>query len=173
MLARHLDVQFEVSEAKMTNILLEGVDVTDQIRTEKRGNAASKVSQYQGVRDALLARQRAFHHAPGLIAEGRDMGTVVFTEAPLKLYLVATSEERAKRRFKELKDKGVRVKIADLVEEIAERDRRDRERAVAPLRPADDAVIIDTTGLTISEVMLRVKTEVSERLDFEPDLQGV
>ncbi len=168
VLAEHLDVQFQAeSVSKRLQVILEGVDVTDTIRMEGQGTAASQVSQYSGVRNALLNRQKDFRQTPGLVAEGRDMGTVVFPEAELKLFLIASAKERAERRYKQLKEKGVTVKLADLVEEIAKRDERDETRAVAPLKPAQDAVLIDTTGLNIGEVMLRVKAEVERQLGLE------
>jgi cytidylate kinase len=118
--------------------------------------AASQVAALAPVRSALLARQRAFRQPPGLVAEGRDMGTQVFPDARLKIFLTASAEERARRRYKQLMDKGMRVSMIDLVREIAERDRRDRERVVAPLRQAEDAVLIDTTSLTVDEIVQAV-----------------
>lgn len=163
MIAEHLDVQFKPgASGEPARIIFEGNDVTDEVRTEKQGNLASKVAKLPHVRDGLFERQRAFSHAPGLIAEGRDMGTIVFPEAKLKFFLTASAEERANRRFQQLKDKGINVKIADLVTEIAERDQRDRTRAVAPLVPAKDAVLIDTTHLNIHDVLSRVLMEVKQ-----------
>jgi len=168
VLAAHLDVQFKTEKMGVrARVILEGVDVTDVIRTELQGTAASKVSQFLGVRNALLNRQKDFRQAPGLVAEGRDMGTVVFPDAELKLFLIASAEERAERRYRQLKEKGLNVKLADLVIEIAERDLRDQSRAVAPLKPAADSVLLDTTGLNIDEVMIRVKAEVERKLGFE------
>lgn len=168
VLAAHLDVQFETDTVAMrSRIILEGTEVTDTIRTEQQGMAASKVSQFSGVRDALLQRQKDFRQLPGLIAEGRDMGTVVFPDAQLKLFLIASAQERADRRFKQLKDKGINVRLADLVNEIAERDKRDESRAVAPLKPAAEAITLDTTGLSIEEVMLRVSSEVERELGLK------
>jgi cytidylate kinase len=154
-LAAHLDVQFE-TRGQATRIVLEGEEVTDAIRTETVGNAASKVAAIPAVREALLARQRDFLGAPGLIADGRDMGTVVFPDAQLKIFLTASAEERAKRRYKQLKDKGLDVNLADLLQEISERDKRDMERAVSPLVPAEDAVLVDTSNTSIEEVFNRV-----------------
>jgi len=151
LLAEHLDVRFD-SSGERTLIFLEGDDVTDTIRTEDVGAMASKVAAVQVVRDALLNRQRAFQEAPGLVADGRDMGTVIFPEAELKLFLTASPEERAKRRYLQLKDKGHDVSIARLAEEIRLRDERDTNRSVSPLKPADDAFVIDSSGLNIDEV---------------------
>lgn len=163
VLAEHLDVQFIASDnSSPPNILLEGQDVTETIRTEKMGNAASKVGALPSVRTALLSRQRAFKEPPGLATDGRDMGTVVFPEAEVKIFLTASPEERAMRRYKQLMAKGIDVNLGDLVEELRERDRRDRERTVAPLKPADDAVIIETDHLTIDEVVDRILLEVKK-----------
>jgi cytidylate kinase len=163
VLAEHLDVQFIAAEiGQPPQILLEGQDVTETIRTEKMGNAASKVGALPSVRTALLSRQRAFREAPGLVTDGRDMGTVVFPDAELKLFLTASPEERAQRRHNQLMQKGINVNLGDLIEELRERDKRDQERAVAPLRPADDAVSIDTDHLTIEQVVERIMSEVSK-----------
>lgn len=156
VLAEYIDVQFLAIESEPPRILLEGEDVTETIRTEKMGNAASKIGALAAVRSALLSRQRAFRECPGLVADGRDMGTVVFPDAELKIFLRASPEVRAERRFKQLKEKGINVNLSDLVEELRERDQRDQERAVAPLRPADDAVCIDTDDLTPEEVVSQV-----------------
>ncbi|HSW94335.1 MAG TPA: (d)CMP kinase [Gammaproteobacteria bacterium] len=161
VLAEHLDVQFIATDLGTTPvILLEGQDVTDTIRTEKIGNGASKVGALPAVRTALLSRQRAFREMPGLATDGRDMGTVIFPDASVKIFLTASPIERAKRRYNQLKEKGINVTLSDLVEELSERDQRDRERAVAPLRPADDAICIDTDKLTIEQVVDRVMSEV-------------
>lgn len=154
-LAAHLDVQFE-TRGQSTRIVLEGEDVTDAIRTETVGNAASMVAAIPAVREALLSRQRDFLGAPGLIADGRDMGTVVFPDARLKIFLTASAEERANRRYKQLKDKGLDVNLADLLQEISERDKRDTERAVSPLVPAADAVLVDTSNTSVEEVFNKV-----------------
>lgn len=160
-LADHLDVQFVAAESgEPPIILLEGQDVTDTIRTEKMGNAASKVGALPAVRTALLDRQRAFLEPPGLATDGRDMGTVVFPDAEIKIFLTASPEERALRRHKQLKEKGINVNLGDLIEELKERDRRDQERTVAPLRPAEDAIIIATDHLTIEQVVERIMLEV-------------
>jgi CMP/dCMP kinase len=133
------------------------VDVTDRIRSEAAGAAASRVAALGPVRDALLARQRAFRQPPGLVADGRDMGTVVFPDAELKIYLTASAEERARRRYKQLNEKGMGVTFPQLIEDIAERDRRDEQRAIAPLKPATDAIILDTTDSDIATVVDHVK----------------
>jgi cytidylate kinase len=130
-------------------IKLDGVDVTAAIRTEAVSAAASRVAMLGPVRGALLSRQRAFRRPPGLVADGRDMGTVVFPDASLKVYITASAEERARRRYKQLIEKGNPVTIESLLRDIQERDQRDRSRAAAPLRAAADAVILDTTGLSI------------------------
>jgi cytidylate kinase len=133
------------------------------IRHESVGELASQVAVLQPVRDALLARQRAFAEPPGLVADGRDMGTVVFTEAPLKIYLTASAEERARRRFEQLKEKGFNATLATLVEDIRIRDERDMNRDVAPLCPAPDAVTIDSTSLSIDQVVDRILAEAVNR----------
>ena len=154
-LALNLNVSF-VSNGVGVDTLLAGENVGDKLRTETVAQAASQVASIQVVRDALLALQKAFYQPPGLIADGRDMGTVVFPDAPVKVFLDASAEERAQRRFNQLQDKGFSVSIAQILSEIKERDFRDRNRAVAPLRPADDAVVIDSTSLTIDEVVNQV-----------------
>lgn len=151
-LAMHLDVQF-VAEGELVKVILEGEDVSGELRKEETGNAASKIAALPRVREALLRRQRAFNVEPGLVADGRDMGTVVFPEAPVKIFLDASAEERAQRRFKQLQLKGLDVRFDDLLSEIEERDYRDRNRAVAPLRPADDALVLDSTSLNIEQVL--------------------
>jgi cytidylate kinase len=162
--ARELDVEFGMDGEGEERIRLAGDDVTRQIRTESAGAEASRVAAMPAVRSALLKRQHAFSRPPGLVADGRDMGTVVFPAAPLKIYLTASPEERARRRHKQLKDKGLTVNIADLSQEIRERDLRDSSRPVAPLRPAEDAVILDSTGLGIEQVVDAVLTLARSRL---------
>ena len=130
--------------------------MSSDIRTEACGELASRVATIGTVRDALLERQRAFQASPGLVADGRDMGTVVFPSAELKIYLTASAEERARRRHKQLIDKGISVNLARLLEDITERDERDMNREVAPLKPAEDAVVVDTTTLSIDEVVVLV-----------------
>ena len=154
--AAGLDVAFEPTpEGEPVRVILAGQDVTADIRTESAGDNASKVAVMQSVRDALLQRQRDFRQAPGLVADGRDMGTVVFPDAPVKIFLTASAEERARRRYSQLKGAGVDVNIDALLEEIRVRDERDINRSAAPLKPADDAQVIDSTGLSIEEVLGR------------------
>ena len=156
-LAVSLDIEFTPGDAaEPVRTLLDGVDVTDDIRTEQCGNDASRVSAHFEVRQALLARQHGFRRPPGLVADGRDMGSVVFPDAFVKVFLTATARARAERRHKQLMAKGIDVSVTRLSREMAERDRRDRERAVAPLKPAGDAVVVDTTGLDIDTVVARV-----------------
>jgi cytidylate kinase len=164
-LALNLDVSF-VSNGIAVDTFLAGENVGDKLRTETVAQAASQVASIQEVRDALLARQKAFYQEPGLIADGRDMGTVVFPEAPVKVFLDASAEERAQRRFNQLQAKGFSVNIAQILSEIKERDFRDRNRAVAPLRPAEDAVVIDSTSLTIDEVVNQVLNLVKLKLNL-------
>ena len=160
-----LDVAFLPGQAgEPSRVMLEGVDVSGELRTETTGLLASKVAVLPAVRQALLQRQRDFVQAPGLVADGRDMGTVVFPDSPLKVFLTASAEERARRRYKQLKDKGDSVNLATLLGEIRARDKRDSERELAPLKPADDAVQIDSSGLGIEEVFNRVLAEVNARL---------
>lgn len=152
-LAERLDVTFTAGTPRDgVRVWLEGEDATAAIRTETAGGAASQVAAIPAVREALLQRPRAFRCLPGLIADGRDMGTVVFPDATLKLFLTASPRARAERRHKQLMEKGVDASIAALSEEIAQRDRRDRERSVAPLVAADDAILLDSTGKTIEAV---------------------
>ena len=155
-LAAGLDAGFGSDADGGEVIWLEGDEVTGDIRTEECGAGASTVAVLQPVRDALFQRQRDFRRAPGLVADGRDMGTHVFTDATLKVFLTASAEERAKRRHKQLKDKGIDVSLAALSRDIEERDRRDSERSVAPLRPAEDARVLDSSGLSIEEVVATV-----------------
>ncbi len=162
-LAAHLDVQF-IAEGDLVKVILEGEDVSDTLRTEKVGNAASKVAALPRVREALLRRQRAFNEQPGLVADGRDMGTVVFTSAEVKIFLDASAEERATRRMNQLQKKGLDVSFSSLLSEIQERDYRDRNRAVAPLRPADDALVLDSTEMSIEQVLEKVLAYVNVKL---------
>ncbi|WP_312928851.1 (d)CMP kinase, partial [Stutzerimonas nitrititolerans] len=147
VLAAHLDVQFDTAgSGQGMRIVLEGEDVTEAIRNEVVGAGASQVAALPAVREALLQRQKAFREAPGLVADGRDMGTVVFPDATLKIFLTASAEERARRRYLQLKAKGDDVNLASLLDEIRARDERDTQRAVAPLKPADDAIQLDSTA---------------------------
>ncbi|HTT03234.1 MAG TPA: (d)CMP kinase [Steroidobacteraceae bacterium] len=160
--AARMDVSFS-SGVGAERVTLDGRDVTAELRSEIAGAGASRVAAWPEVRQALLARQKAFAAAPGLVADGRDMGTVVFPDAVLKIFLTATQAERAERRYKQLKDKGSGVSLAALSREIAERDHRDATRAVAPLKPAPDAHVIDSTSLSIEEVVERVLALGRER----------
>ena len=145
------------------SITLDGVEISGQVRLEETADAASKVAAIPELRQVLLQRQRDFRRAPGLIADGRDMGTVVFPDAGLKIFLTASPEERAQRRYKQLINKGVSVNLRALLQDIASRDERDANRTVSPLRPAQDAVVIDTTTLTIEQVLDTVLEKVRER----------
>ena len=157
-LASSMRVEFTTN-----GVILNGEDVSLAIRTESAGNDASKVAAMPAVRAALLDWQKAFAKMPGLIADGRDMGTTVFPQAPLKIFLTASAEERAQRRHKQLNEKGISSSIAALAAEIAERDERDRTRATSPLVPADDAIVIDSTSLSIDEVVQQILTLWSDR----------
>lgn len=159
-LAQSLPVVFR-EQADETQILLDGEDVSRIIRQESVGEMASQVAVLPGVRAALLDRQRCFAQAPGLVADGRDMGTVVFPDAPLKIFLTASPEERARRRYNQLKEKGFSANLAALVEDIRTRDARDTHRSVAPLVAAQDAVVIDSTDMTVDEVLSRILEQVS------------
>ncbi len=163
--AAHLDVQFTINNDGESQVILEGEDVSNSIRTEEVGALASKVAAFPRVREALLRRQRAFRVLPGLIADGRDMGTVVFKDAPVKVFLTASAEERAQRRFTQLKDKGFDVKIGRLLDDIRLRDERDQNREVAPLVPAEDALVIDSTELSIKEVVSKILSFATEKLN--------
>jgi CMP/dCMP kinase len=157
-LAETVQIRFGVTAAGGEQVLLgeEGADVTRDIRSEEAGQDASRIAVWPQVRAALLGRQRDFAQPPGLVADGRDMGTVVFPAARLKIFLTASVEERARRRHNQLKDKGSGASLAALSLEIAERDRRDSTRTVAPLRPAEDAILLDSTHLRIDEVVEQV-----------------
>jgi len=163
-LAEHLDVQFVgATDGKPAQIILEGSDVTHDIRNETVAAGASAVAALPAVREALLLRQRAFRESPGLVADGRDMGTVVFPDAPLKVFLTASAEERARRRYFQLKAKDDNVSLPRLLEEIRARDERDTQRAIAPLKPAADAIQLDSTELSIEQVLERIMSEIALR----------
>lgn len=164
-LAANLDVQFVAAVEGLhgQRILLEGEEVGDELRTEQAGAGASQVAALPAVRSAMLQRQRDFRVAPGLVADGRDMGTVVFSDAPLKVFLTASAEERARRRYLQLKDRVPGVTLSSLLEEIRVRDERDTQRAVAPLKPAYDALLLDSTALSIEQVLERILAEVAAR----------
>jgi cytidylate kinase len=156
-LARDLPVVFEPGEKDEDRILFDGVDVGVAIRTEECGERASRVAVLPEVRSALLERQWGFRRPPGLVADGRDMGSVIFPGATLKIFLTASPHERALRRYNQLKEKGLGANLAALSDEIARRDARDAARAAAPLRPAPDAHVLDTTGVGIAEVVARIR----------------
>ena len=139
-----------------TRAIVNGHDATDELRTETAGAAASAIAAIPSVRQALVDLQLSFRRPPGLVADGRDMGTVIFPDAPYKVFLTASASERAKRRYKQLKEKGLDVTLASLLREIEARDARDASRAVAPLKPAADAVVVDTTGMSIGQVVAKV-----------------
>lgn len=150
-IARHLDASF-----RDAMILLDGGDVSDQVRSEACGEYASRIAQYPALRIELLERQRGFRKSPGLVADGRDMGSVIFPDASLKIYLTASTEERAYRRHKQLMEKGINASIADLTQSLRERDERDGSRAASPLQQCEDAQLLDTTGFSIDQVVSRV-----------------
>ena len=161
-LARHLNIEFGVSSPD--SVWLDGEDVSLEIRTDIGSELASQIGAIPAAREALYERQLAFRKAPGLVADGRDMGTVVFQDAIIKIYLTARPEERAQRRYKQLIDKGIDASLADLLRDLKERDARDSERPISPLKPAKDAVVLDTTDLHIDQVVEQVLDLVSERL---------
>jgi len=161
-LARHLNIEFGVSSPD--SVWLDGEDVSLEIRTDIGSELASQIGAIPAAREALYERQLAFRKAPGLVADGRDMGTVVFQDAIIKIYLTARPEERAQRRYKQLIDKGIDASLPDLLRDLKERDTRDSERPISPLKPAKDAVVLDTTDLHIDQVVEQVLDLVSERL---------
>ena len=162
-IATQLNIQF-VTQLDGTQVLLDGEDVTQTIRTERVGEYASKVAAVPELRTALLARQHAFAQAPGLVADGRDMATSIFPNAQAKIYLTASAESRAQRRVKQLQGMGLDAKISDILANIQARDRRDMERTVAPLKPAEDAYIIDSSELNIDEVFALMTAYVDQKL---------
>jgi cytidylate kinase len=162
--AQTLDVKFITPDSGLVETWLQGENVTAELRLESTAEMASLVAAKSPVRDALMQRQRDFAQAPGLVADGRDMGTIVFPEAPVKVFLTASAEERAKRRHKQLQEQGKSVSIARLLEAIEERDARDMNRSVAPLQPAEDAITIDTTELNITEVVTQVLERVNQSI---------
>ena len=161
--ARHLGVSFSAAPSGEILVAYRGRDVSRAIRTEEGGRGASTVAAIPAVRQALLARQREFRRPPGLVADGRDMGTVVFPDADLKFYLTASAEERARRRYKQLIAKGESVSLPRLLEDIRERDARDSSREVSPLVPAEDAIVIDSGNLSIPDVFAQVMLKVKEK----------
>ena len=162
--ARRTEIRFETQGSGEPHVIVNGKDATRQLRTETAGAAASAIAAHPPVRAALVDLQHRFRRLPGLVADGRDMGTVIFPDAAYKVFLTASAEERAKRRHKQLKEKGVSVNLDSLLHEIAARDERDAGRAVAPLKPADDAVVVDSTGTPITEVIERVLSVLPEKL---------
>lgn len=151
-----LKIEFKATESEVLEVFINDENRTLDVRGQRGADGASKVAVHTPVRDALLQMQRNFAVVPGLVADGRDMGTVVFPEAPVKVFLTASAEERARRRFLQLQSKGESVSMPRLLEEIQERDERDSNRAVAPLKPADDAVVIDSTALSIDDVVKQI-----------------
>jgi len=155
--ALHVKIRFHAApDGGDTHVLVNGHDATDELRTETAGAAASAIASIPSVRAALVDLQLGFRKAPGLVADGRDMGTVIFPDAAYKVFLTASAAERAKRRYKQLKAKGLSVTLSGLQREIEARDARDASREVAPLKPADDAVLVDTTGMSIDDVVAKV-----------------
>jgi cytidylate kinase len=163
-LVGELNVKFVEQADGRGDILLSGIAVGEKIRTEAIGNAASKIGALNDVRHALLAWQRGFRQPPGLVTDGRDMGTVIFPDAVLKIFLLASAQIRAERRHQQLKAKGINVSLVDLCNELVERDQRDQQRQVAPLVPAAEAIIIDTSSLSVDEVLQQVKRLVNTTL---------
>ncbi|MFQ5994355.1 MAG: (d)CMP kinase [Acidiferrobacterales bacterium] len=164
-LAQRMAIQFEPGPESTARVIVNGADVSEAIRTEEIGRLASQAAVLPAVRQALLDKQHALRRPPGLVADGRDMGTVVFPDARFKVFLTATPEARAQRRYNQLKDKGFDVSLARLAEEVRARDARDAEREASPLKPADDACVIDTSILTIDEVVERVLRLLRDRLE--------
>ncbi len=162
--ASRTQIRFETQGAGEPHVIVNGKDATRQLRTETAGAAASAIAAHPPVRAALVDLQHGFLQLPGLVADGRDMGTVIFPDAPYKVFLTASAGERAQRRYKQLKEKGVSVNLDSLLHEIAARDERDAGRAVAPLRPAQDAVVVDSTGTPITEVIERVLAVLPDNL---------
>lgn len=163
-LAADLDVEFKVDDTGGERVLLDGRDVSAEIRSETCGNRASRVAALPAVREALVTLQHRFRRQPGLVADGRDMGTVIFPDAEAKVFLTASPEARAQRRYKQLIEKGFDANLRSLCTEIAERDARDCQREVSPLKPAEDALVIDTTRLSIDQVVERVLVHLRNSL---------
>lgn len=161
--AQAASIQFVEQGAAEPLIYLDGEEVSQALRDEQAGAAASKVAAVPAVRAALLEKQRSYQRAPGLVADGRDMGTVVFPDAELKVFLIASVNERARRRYKQLMEKGIRANLADLSQDLQVRDERDTNRAIAPLRPAADAVELDSTNLAVEEVVAAVLMQARSR----------
>lgn len=160
--AKTTAIQFiDLKDGSDTRVAVNGLDITNEIRTETCGAAASVIAAIPAVREALIDKQRRFRTVPGLVADGRDMGTVIFPDATYKVFLTASAEERARRRYKQLKEKGLNVTLNDLFREIEARDSRDASRSVAPLRPAADALVLDTTGISVEDVVARLLSVVN------------
>ncbi|MGS2716940.1 (d)CMP kinase [Eionea flava] len=162
--ARHLNISFKPTDQGVVAIL-DGSDVTADIRKEAAGMGASVVAAHIPVREALLARQRSFQQSPGLVADGRDMGTTVFPQASVKVFLTASAEERAQRRYKQLLGRGESANLRVLLDDIEARDKRDTERSASPLQPADDAITIDSTTMSINEVLDAIMVRVKQRIE--------
>lgn len=162
-LAESLPVGFRIVDG-VTHAMLDGQSIETHIREEVAGSAASKVAAIPSVRKALLKRQRNFAQAPGLVADGRDMGTIVFPGAQAKIFLTASVEDRANRRYRQLKEKGINVNLSGLLKEISERDWRDANRLISPLKPANDAYVLDSSGVSIEQVLQKVKNYLADRL---------
>ncbi len=163
MLAKHLDIEFVAGDSGEPQVILEGDEVTRQIRSEACGAIASQIAVLPAVRAGLLARQHAFRIPPGLVADGRDMGSVVFPDALLKVFLTAAPEARAERRYKQLMEKGMDANLVALLRDITERDARDASRSVAPLKPAADAIVLDSTNMSIDAVVQFVLEALAQR----------
>ena len=167
-IAKKMEISFVPEENGICSALVNGAEVSEGLRTEEVASLASQIAAEPEIRLALLEKQRQFQQAPGLVADGRDMGTVVFPTAMLKIYLTASAEVRAERRYKQLKEKGFDVNLPRLLGEIRERDERDAGRKASPLKPADDAVIVDTSDMTIDEVVDHIRTLLQQRLPGQP-----
>lgn len=158
--AQHLPIHF-IDNDEQHRIYLGEQDITDAMRSEECSSVASKIAAMPQVRAALFEKQRSFRKAPGLVTDGRDMGTVIFPDAPYKFFLEASAEERASRRFKQLQKLGIHANLAGILSDLYARDQRDRERTVAPLKPAADAIIIDTTGLNVEQTLQKVLSHIA------------
>ena len=163
-IARNLDVEFVLQPGAIATVILDGKEVGDLLRTEEIGEFASRIAALPSVRKALFARQQQFQMLPGLVADGRDMGTTIFPGALLKIFLTASAEVRAKRRYKQLMEKGFDVNLPRLLGEIRDRDARDSERTASPLKPADDAIVVDTSSMTIDQVVDHIDGLLQDRL---------
>ena len=165
-LASSLQIEFRRPASGEERVMLDGRDITESVRAEESGNRASELAVIPQVREGLKALQRSFRKAPGLVADGRDMGTVIFPDADLKIFLTANAEERAKRRYNQLKEKGLDANLPALFRDIAARDARDQNRVVSPLKPAPEAVVLDTTHLDIEQVVAEVLALAQKRFGF-------